>query len=115
MKIDVSNNRIFVKRMWREGVSVAKSDITRLVVMGDYKRNALRLGFFDRWFRRTACLRFLLIESNEVSITLDAFQDSGFERALAWLRESDWDINSGINQALETPLIRVPVSKLRRY
>jgi hypothetical protein len=55
-----------------------------------------------------------MFEAGEARITLDAFQDVGFEPAVAWLKENDWDVDRGINQALKTPLIRVPVSKLRR-
>jgi hypothetical protein len=109
MKIGVVNNEIVVKGLWRRGFSAVESAITRINVMGDYKPNSF--GFYGE----TVCLRFLIIEAGKESITLDAFQDIGFELAVEWLEENDWDMNTGTNQALETPLIRVPVSKLRRY
>jgi len=109
MKIGVVNNEIVVKGLWRRGFSAVEPAITRINVMGDYKRNSW--GFLGE----TVCLRFLIIEAGKESITLDAFQDIGFELAVEWIEENDWDMNSGTNQALKTPLIRVPVSKLRRY
>jgi hypothetical protein len=113
MKIGVVNNEVVVKGLWRRGFSAVESAITRINVMGDYKRNSL--GLLGGRSRKTVCLRFLIIEAGKESITLDAFQDIGFELAVEWLEENDWDMNSGTNQALKTPLIRVPVSKLRRY
>ena len=113
MKIGVVNNEIVVKGLWRRGFSAVESTITRINVMSDYKRSSL--GFFGGRSCTTVSLRFLVIEAGKESITLDAFQDIGFELAVEWLEENNRDMNSGIDQALKTPLIRVPVSKLRRY
>ena len=62
-----------------------------------------------------ACLRFLIIDAGDSQLTLDAFQDDGFARALAWFKAGDWDTDAGVEQALVTPLLRVPVPEFRRY
>ncbi|MDP3078491.1 hypothetical protein [Bradyrhizobium sp.] len=102
MKILIGKNALLAKKLWRETVSVEKSEITRLAVMADYSGS--RTGSFQRWSRKTASLRFLIIDAGETQLTLDAFQDVGFGHALAWLKESDWDVDSAVEQALGTPL-----------
>jgi hypothetical protein len=57
----------------------------------------------------------MMIDAGESQLTLDTFQDDGFGHALAWLKKIGWDVDSAVEQALRTPLIRVPVSAFRRY
>lgn len=114
MKIDISDGQICVSG-WRSRFSAKAPEIERLAVMADraYFRRIPIAELFKR--KRTPHLRFIMIETTTSTVTLDAARDENFDLALKWLRENDWDIGAAVGEALETPLMRIFVSKLPEY
>lgn len=113
MKIEINNDGIEVRAWGLKKFSASASSITRLQAMGDYRWSPPK--FLFSIYRPNPRFRFLLIDAGEKSITLDSFRDTGFDRVIDWLKRIDFDIDSVVTRATQTPLIRVTVPRVQRY
>lgn len=111
MKIQIENDRILIKSIFRRKFDALSFDIESVVLWGERKAN----WPFNKKIRRyngSNFLRFIMIASRERKISLDSLQDSGFDSAFSWLKKAGWDMDNSLIKALEFPLIRVYASKL---
>ncbi len=111
MRIYIKRDRLVVYGffgLWKR-FDCSPDKIEELAVMADYDHYGLRALPWRADYNELR-LRFVMIRSSR-NITLDAFSDRGFDRALTWFKESGWEMDIAIRQALEIPRIRVFVSK----
>jgi hypothetical protein len=110
MKIRVKNDSLqghILFGLWKR-FDCSPGEVSELLVMADWKYMP---PYLLSWlFKAKPQLRFLMIRGG-CNITLDAFADRGFERAVEWLKSHGWDIDNAAQEALGVPLVRVTVSR----
>lgn len=106
MKITVSHAEIVLNSCLGKKIQIGLSDIVRVQVMADYKNKLFKAN--STRSPEIAHLRFLILEWNGSTATLDAFQDTNFEEAQRAL-SMGWQIECAVRKALEVPLVRVEV------
>jgi len=114
MKITTSDESITVDSWLGKKFQANAAEITDVRVMADkavpdsfLARLALALGRTQPEMK----LRALIVWAGDRAITLDAYYDGKFDSAVRWLKSHGWDIESATVRAINTPFVRVTVTK----
>jgi hypothetical protein len=114
MKIATSDEAIAVDSWLGNKFQAEAAEITDVRLMADKAvpdsfvgRLSLALGRAQPEMK----LRALMIWAGDRAVTLDAYHDKQFDLAVNWLKRHGWDVDSATVRAIETPMVRVTVSK----
>jgi len=114
MKITTSDEAIAVDSWLGNKFQAKAVEITDVRLMADKAvpdsfvgRLGLALGRAQPEMK----LRALMVWAGDRAVTLDAYHDKQFDLAVSWLKRHGWDIESATASAIETPFVRVTVSK----
>lgn len=107
MKIILRNDELILAGLFRSS-RMKLGDVVRVQIMADPGPRLSRKPFK---FWNKPFLRFVMLGSNERSLTLDC-HDGGFERAVQRLEEDGWRMSEAKLRCFERPLVREEVERV---
>jgi hypothetical protein len=112
MKVCVSKDSIVAYRFGRKRFDATLDEITdvALLLASDYIPPLL----LAKLIRPKLKLSSLFLWSENQSVALIS-RDRGFDEAVTWLKQNNWDIDAAIERAKATPYIKVVVGKAPTY
>jgi hypothetical protein len=113
MKCTISENTLVVRHLYQAAFRALPDDIRLVRLIASHRFYGPT--FMARFFGNSVELRFILLRTDTKDISLDLRRDVGAADVIAWLRGADWDIEAALQEAIETPLVRITVHKLRSY
>ena len=115
MKITTSRDSICAKGWLGVKFQANAVDLSEVRVMaanefyprGFLKRLKIALGLETPEIK----LHTVIVWAGDQGIALHSYYDKGFDEAVSWLKQHEWEMDAATADALKTPLIRITVSK----
>jgi hypothetical protein len=115
VKCFVRGDVLIVRGVFRTRFRASSSDLTEAKVMTEHDYYGPFAWLRGRLFGNKVRLRFVMLRTGDNEISLDVKRDSGTSDAIRWLKDADWDIDSAVQEAMRTPLVRATARKMHSY
>ena len=115
MKCFIRGDMLIVRGVFRTRFRASPSDLSEVKVMTEHDYYGPFAWLRRRLFGNKVRLRFVMLRTGDNEISLDVRRDSGTSDAISWLKDAGWDIDSAIQEAMKTPLVRATVRKMQSY
>lgn len=111
MKCSISAETLTVRGAWGTRFSASSSDISEVKVMAQHEYYGPFIGLRAQLFGNKVQLRFIMLRTLHREFTLDVKRDTGATKVVSWLSDIGWNINSAVQEAIKTPLVRTVVQR----
>jgi hypothetical protein len=115
MKCFIRDDMLIVRGLFRIRFHASPSDLIQVKVMTEHDYYG-PFTWLCKWlFGNKIRLRFIMLQTDDNEISLDVRRDRGTSDVISWLRDAGWDIDSAVQEAMKTPLVRVTVPRMQSY
>jgi hypothetical protein len=106
---------LIVRGVFRTRFRASLSDIRVVKVMTQHAYYGPLMRLREWLFGNKIRLRFVMLQTDGDEFTIDMDRDAGASGVVNWLRDAGWDIDSAVQEATKTPLVRATVRKMQSY